>query len=144
MEPIEITWSNWEYIDTPTKFNKSAIYRIRMVENRNPVHISRFLGIDKRGILSIGKTSYMENRRKQFVRALTGVFGHSEGNLLEILERVSPLKSLYPDRRLEYSFAIVSITEKDKLEELHIKSYVKQYGEVPPLNSAIPKRYDDW
>ena len=29
------------------------------------------------------------------------------------------------------------------MESHRIKAYVRKFGEVPPLNSAIPKRYDE-
>ena len=35
-------------------------------------------------------------------------------------------------------------TRQEKEEERLIKKYVKKYGEVPPLNSVIPRKYDKW
>lgn len=141
---MSLTWSGWRNIINPSNYNKCAIYRIRLCERGNPVHIHRFLGIDDCGILSIGRTTNLEQRRKQFINALKGIFGHSEGNLLNILEQVSPLLSLYPDRDYEYSFVEVSTTNMNDIEEEQIKAYVKIFGEVPPLNSAIPNRYEAW
>lgn len=141
---MSISWSDWKEINQSANYNQPAIYRVRLVREGKPVQICRFLGTDKDGILCIGKTTNMDSRRKQFVKALIGTFGHSEGNLLQILEKVSPLTALYPYRQYEYSFAKVSGTDKDTIEEVQIKSYVKLFGEVPPLNSAIPKRYNSW
>ena len=63
-------WSDWNEIHQSANFNRTAIYRIRLVSEAEQVHICRFLGTDKAGILCIGKTTVMESRRSQFVRAL--------------------------------------------------------------------------
>jgi len=115
-----------------------------MCHNGKPIEIRRFLGIDRNGILCIGKTTQLASRRKQFIRGLGGIFGHSEGNLLHILETISPIEVKFPDREYEYSYAVVAIGDEDITEEEEIKAYVKEFGEVPPLNSAIPNRFGDW
>jgi hypothetical protein len=46
---------------------------------------------------------------------------------------------------MEYSYTEVpNIAELEIEEERNIKLYCKQFGEVPPLNSAIPNRYGKW
>ncbi len=104
---MSISWSDWKDINHSANCNQPAIYRIRLAKEGKPVQICRFLGTDKDGILCIGKTTNMDSRRKQFIKALIGTFGHSEGNLLQILEQVSPLTAIYPDRQYEYSFSKV-------------------------------------
>jgi hypothetical protein len=100
--------------------------------------------MDQDGLICIGKTGDMEGRRKQFMNGLNGRFGHSEGNLLHILEKISPLRTTYEGYRYQYSFAKLDGGLEGKEEERQIKAYVKQFGEVPPLNSAIPDRYGNW
>jgi hypothetical protein len=139
-----LVWSNWYKIDKESEYSDFAVYRIRICNKGKPEIIQRFLGKDVDGLLCIGKTTDMEKRRKQFVRGLTDGSGHSEGNLLHILETVSPLGVIYKERVYEYSYAMVAEGDEDRAEEEEIKAYVKRFGEVPPLNSAIPDRYGDW
>ena len=141
---IKNSWSDWRDINQSAGYKECAVYRIRLCDQKGPVRISRFLGADGDGILCIGKTAHMEYRRKQFVNGLKGKYAHSEGNLLYILEQVSPLLKSYPRPAYQYSFAIVSAGQEDKIEEQEIKAYVRLFGEVPPLNSAIPDRYGQW
>lgn len=87
----------------------------------------------------------MDIRRKQFISGLGKMHGHSEGNLLCVLQKHTPLLKKYPGLEYEYSFArIKSKGRESELEENEIKTYVKKFGEVPPLNSAIPNRYGKW
>lgn len=141
---MSLIWSDWYHIGKPSGHRESAIYRIRLCNHEGPIQIARFLGMDNDGILCIGKTTKMEGRRKQFIRGLAGNFGHSEGNLLHILEKQSPLLGLYPKSEYQYSFAKVDLGQESQIEEEQIKAYVRQFGEVPPLNSAIPVRYGNW
>lgn len=84
----------------------------------------------------------MERRRRQFVAAMNVGRGHSEMNLLWRLQKQSMLKHRFPSARYEYCFQNVASVEEAKAVERHlIKSYVLFFGEVPPLNSAIPGRY---
>ncbi len=67
---------------------------------------------------------------------------HSEANLLHRLQKSTRLKRCFPEAEYQYSFrAARTESQAKRIEEALIKSYVKRYGEVPPLNSAIPNRY---
>lgn len=120
----------------------AAVYEIRMTSiGGDPNPISRFLDADKRGLLTIGETGSMESRRKQFISAIEKHSNHSEGNLLYHLLRHTPLNKRFPNHRLEYRF----YSETDKAAEARlIKIYIRKFGEVPPLNSAIPDRDGNW
>jgi len=141
---MSLVWSDWCSIDKPTDYKHCAVYEIRLCCQKTPISISRFLGVDERGLLCIGKAKSMEKRRKQFVNSRKEGDGHSEGNLLHRLEIDSTISTRYPDPEYEYSFAKVNPGQENRLEEQEIKAYVKQFGEVPPLNSAIPNRYGVW
>jgi hypothetical protein len=139
---MPITWSDWRDVNQPADHKGCAVYRIRLCNQTGPVRISRFLGTDDDGLLCIGKTIHMDYRRKQFVNSLKdGESAHSEGRLLHFLEKESPLLKFHPKPKYQYSFAKVSSGQESKIEEEQIKAYVRRFGEVPPLNSAIPNRY---
>ena len=87
----------------------------------------------------------MESRRKQFIYAVEKGSGHSEGNLLYLLLRHSPLKARFPNHRVEFRFRPETDKQAANAAEARlIKAYIREFGEVPPLNSAIPDRYGSW
>jgi len=138
-------WSDWRALDTAAQYIGRAVYKIRLSHNSLSVSIPRFLGVDTAGILCIGKTTNMENRRIQFIRGIQKGRGHSEANLLHLLRHHSPLMTTFPNHQYEYTFVqIQDFGEETVVEEAEIKAYVRTFGEVPPLNSAIPDRYGVW
>jgi hypothetical protein len=137
-------WTKWRGVNQIAEHAGPAVYNIRMALGKKPIPIQRFLGSDRQGILAIGKTINMEKRRKQFISGLSKGRGHSEGNLVFLLEKYSRLKRAYRGYSLEYRF--ITADDKGSAEDLErdlIKKYVKQYGEAPPLNSSVPGRYDE-
>ena len=120
------------------------MYLVRICIDGVTQPLQRFLGEDRRGLLTIGMTGNMENRRRQFVRGLKSGRGHSEANLLHQLLDPRRFRSRLPSCVYEYRF-IRTRTRNSAggLEELLLKRYLRRFGEVPPLNSAIPNRYRD-
>jgi len=84
----------------------------------------------------------MRRRHRAFIQGLRRGRGHSEANLLHQLEKSTQLNQLLPRRAYQYRFRPVrSSADARTIDERLIKRYLKQFGEVPPLNSAIPNRY---
>lgn len=135
-------WSIWLDINTSSNHYSHAVYEIRLLNAKGKrISINRFLGVDKEAILAIGMTTNMERRRKQFISGLVNCQGHSEGNLLYLLEKYSKFNSKYKKLKYQYRFFKINSKANTKRQERRlIKDYVKQYGEVPPVNSAIPDR----
>ncbi len=133
-------WTKWQKFEVENlKGNpkEPGIYRIRI----RGIKICRFLGEDKNGILAIGKSNNIFRRLKQFFRSTSGKKGHSEGKTLHLILKSGKLK--LDTKNLEYSYCLTETDEQAfKCEELEIKKYFKKFGEVPPLNSLIPKKYD--
>lgn len=133
----------WRDIDQPSGSSDPAIYEMRLVdEDGIPIPLGRFLNVDADGIISIGLTTSMEQRRQQFVCGVVNCYGHSEGNLLNLLRRFSRLQDVFPNAKCQYRFASAAEVDLAARERSAIKRYVRRFGEVPPLNSAIPGRYD--
>lgn len=139
---MKSAWGEWKKIEEKTEHTKPTVYKVRLVRKGNPVLINRFLGKDEGGILFIGSTENMERRRDQFERGLERIHGHSGANLLHLLRENAGFK-LEIDR-LEYRFKRMSKKRIKVGEEMLIKEYVRKYGEVPPLNSAIPNKRGSW
>ena len=115
-------------------FEGSAIYKIRL--KNQP--IERFLGKDKDGILAIGKTKKLKKRIKHFNKALEIGKRHSAGRTLFLNQEQFNRKFKYPS--LWYSFRPVRECDLSNEEAREIKQYMKVFGELPPLNSAIPQK----
>jgi len=139
-----MTWSQWQSIRIPTECSSAAVYQVRGVVEGRAVEIPRFLAVEPHGILVIGCTNDMSRRRKDFVKGLDRCYGHSEGNLLHLLARHSDLASRHPSIDYEFRHAPQSTKEAaERTEALLVKAYIRRYGEGPPLNAAIPDRYDE-
>lgn len=134
-------WSDWRPIDDPSAHRGAAVYQIRLVRGSHPVRLHRLLGSDAQGLLAIGETGRLENRRKQFRQGrLTGA-GHSEANLMWLLASGKAGLRFFKGAVLEYRFrSAPSKGEAKELEKLHIWQYIQSFGEVPPFNSSIPGR----
>jgi hypothetical protein len=140
-------WSRWIPIAEAPGYCGPAVYRLRIVAADGPVSIPRFLAVDTEGILSIGSTSDMDQRRLDFQTGLRSGRGHSQANLLHIVERETALGQLVSAPAYQYTFVRLPSTQQaTHSEEMLIKAYVCIYGELPPLNSSIANRYepDSW
>jgi hypothetical protein len=132
-------------MDSSSSHRSAAVYQIRLSSESKPVVIARFLAEDSEGLLSIGMTNDMERRRRAFVRSLRKGRGHSEGNLLWVLDRFSQHREWRCGAEYEYRYAPVeNESVAHTQEELLLKRYFLRFGEVPPLNSAIPNRFGEW
>jgi hypothetical protein len=82
-------------------------------------------------------------------RNLTGAMGcgqgsHSEGNLWYFVDKFSHIRQNLGSPSLEYRFrSRESKAEAKATQDEMLKDYVIRFGELPPLNSAIPARYDE-
>jgi predicted GIY-YIG superfamily endonuclease len=144
MEEAHASWLPWKNIDEPAGHIGHAVYKVRLVSRQSGiVAINRFLGTDKKGILCIGMTTNMERRRKEFKSGKEGKPIHSGGYLLSLLKDYSHFNAEHRNSKYEYRFQKTENKVDAKFKESrHIKKYVKRYGEVPPLNSAIPNKDD--
>jgi hypothetical protein len=136
--------AKWKFrsIDRSTDYFGPAVYKVRLLTGAEVVKLPRFLGHDRSGILQIGVSGSFEKRRRQFVRGLAIGRGHSEGNLLHILQHRSRLLETFHE--CSYEIAFVEMAGRDEAlveEETLIKRYFTRFGEVPPLNTQLPNRY---
>ena len=133
--------TGWTEITEPANYNGAAVYEIRIVERGKPAIINRFLGSDNRGIIVIGMSTKMENRRRNFIYGMNQGRRHSEMNLLFRIRKFMSFNQRFSKPVFQYKFFKVTSKEEAKRgESCLIKAYIKKFGEVPPLNSAIPKQ----
>jgi hypothetical protein len=141
-----MSWSNWKNIEIKSNYYGCAVYQTRLVDGSGKViSIDRFLRNDKDGIISIGKTKNMEERRRDFLRGINKGSSHSSANLFYLMKNnCHNFKKKYRNFQIQYRFKVVSDKNLEKEEEKLIKDYFKKFGELPLLNSSIPNKYDNW
>jgi hypothetical protein len=128
-------------VTQPTDYTGPALYRIRLARMRKPLPIERFLTTDKTGILAVGIAASMETRRKDFLTGLKNCSRNPEGSLLHLIEVHSIFNRKYRKCVYEYSFVKMrSRFDAHVAERKLVKAYFKKFGEVPPMNSALPGR----
>src|SRR5205814_4241887 len=126
----------WLPIKQSARYSESAVYVIRMLKRGRIVAIPRFFGIDREGILTIGMTTNMDQRRKQFISGYTRGHGHSAGDLLFRMKR--PFVSQFKSVDYEYAFqSVKNAAESRRIEMDLTHTYWRRYGEAPPLTSAL-------
>lgn len=140
---MELYWPDWRPLSQPCECEGPAVYMIRLTNGESVTPIPRFLALDNRGILVIGKSDDMNRRRRQFKQAAEGTPGHSEVYLLRLALQFTAFSVRFPAAFCEYRYAAVNDeVAAERAEELVGKAYARRYGEPPPFNHAIPNPYD--
>jgi len=69
---------------------------------------------------------------------------HSEGDILFIIKILTEFqKAVYIQSKIDFSaLRLAHKAEAEKEEENLLKNYFVKFGELPPLNSNMPKRYN--
>lgn len=130
---------------------RPGIYRILLVStnDRRSIPIARLLGTDPEGVLCIGKAGSLSRRLYHFRRAAErrdpqNYASHSEGNLLRMLCERTDFEARYGPWDWMVSFFECEADGLAEAEQQAIREYFRVFGEVPPINSAIPGRYVQW
>lgn len=139
-------WTTWLDIDVAANYQGPAVYKVRLIDSSGSCcQLARLLKADNEGVMCIGQTGNIEQRKKQFLTAIRRANGHSSMNLVYYLNAYSDFPEKFKNAKFQYSFyRCSSIDESKNRESTLIKSYFKKFGEVPPLSSSIPNRYSDW
>jgi hypothetical protein len=129
-------------IDAETNCDGAGVYQILLFRNEEPVPIPRLVEIDTEGVLAIGHTENIENRRKQFRRSSEEAErGHSEGIQWWLVKKFH--KQSFEGCQIKFKYVrLGSKSEAKQEEERQIKAYFKKYCEAPLLNGSIPKRIE--
>jgi hypothetical protein len=119
----------------------TGVYRVRLFKEGNPYPINRLNGTDSDGVLSIGMSKNLEDRRNKFFRIVYGNhrFSHSEAITWWLVRNVSKFKEETCSLKFDYRFlndGVKAIEEEKRL----LQEYFIEFSEPPPLNAVIPKR----
>jgi len=129
-----------DYTDIP---NKPGVY---IISNRNI--IGRVGGDDRKGIVYIGKSINLRQRVKSFWNG-----NHTAGGYLYehpvIARKIMKMRIINEkdvDKgigKLKIRYATVTNLEELELAERALMfAYIRRFGEAPPLNLNVPKRWD--
>jgi hypothetical protein len=130
---IELKLSNeflWKEIQK-TFGEKGGAYQLVSRKKGEIVHIPRFLGLDRNGVLYIGKaTSYLKRvidlKKTMSMNSSAHICGRR-------YKKHDKMKALFPFETL-YIQLIQDDSPEEKEKEL-LNTYVREFGEVPPLNA---------
>jgi len=156
-------WSNWQDIEQAKIEQRGhhGIYQIRIVgADGIPCPIGRVIGVDKEGILYIGKAGpsrTLAKRIREFQRVSQfGTAPHSGGETyLLVWMNLMQSNPAYKDCKIQYrgihlyadevSSMASEDTLKHKIEEEESKAladYFHKFGELPPCNSSFPRKWE--
>jgi len=100
--------------------------------------IPRRCGTDREAIMSIGSTTDIRSRIRQFRRGLLIGRGHAAGNYLHWLNGCVAKECQVGRDDLVYVVRVCR--DSQGLEAKWLRAYACQFGELPPLNKALPRR----
>jgi hypothetical protein len=140
----------WRLVEPSTPIrNVSCLYRVHILDPDNLLRwltIPRFVNSDTEGIVEIGRTINLAERKRCFIQAVGGTRRRDEGQMLNyILKKCKPLRNSLGTVKqvidlLRYTYIPM---EPDSLllgESETIDDYCANFGEPPLLNTQIPGR----
>lgn len=145
-------WSEWKdlyLIDVHwTPYQWPGVYEIRLADQKGqPIGLSRFLDVDVEGLLVIGESANVATRLRDYYRASKGgASAHSEAERMYLIGlKTSFQKSVYKGSKVQFRWMrLKDKAEAETYEERLLKTYFKRFGELPPLNSEMPRKHIDW
>lgn len=111
-----------------------GVYHIYCYKGKKPITINRVLGIDKQGILYIGKSDNLRERLRMLWRVLNPNLKATAHTFGTKYNGNNKLKKVFPLKTLSVSFKTTS--EPKNLETKLLNQYFDKFGEVPPMNSS--------
>jgi len=123
---------------------KAGVYMILWVKNRKPVTIQRIRGSDERGILYIGSAVNLRRRMRELWRSIQIVRRlktYPEEHTFGATLLYTGLHDVIADQELYICFKVLNKQEAKKMEKEELLKYTRRYGEPPPLNLNIGRRY---
>jgi hypothetical protein len=124
----------------------SGVYRVHLLQYEDPSRyfpIHRFGGIDHEGILKVGQTRNLGQRRIEFRAAIMEAGRHGDGEMFhylydicEVLRQIVGPKEGLVDRIL-FTYIRTSPSRLILGERRSTDQYVGCFAELPPVNSLI-------
>jgi len=134
---------------------KPGVYAVFWIRGGKPVSIHRILGVDNKGVLYIGSASRSKKgaKNRKWLRGRVKALWISIEKACSRRERkcyphtfgpslvYTGLNNVIRDEELWIYFKEFSADEARYQEKRAILEYTKRYGEPPPLNLQVGRRY---
>lgn len=145
-------WDRWQDIICIEDFTElcvwPGVYEIRLsASDGQPLNIPRLLANDAEGILTIGESKNVAERVRSFYKASNGYHSaHSEAERMYLVKFWTEFqKSVYRGSKIQVrSLRLRNKADAEERKERLLKLYFKKFGELPPLNGALPNKSVDW
>ena len=122
-------------LDDDPQHDGPAAYTVCLA--RGPIR--RRLGDDREAVLVIGHTANLGRRMQDFRRGLASGKGQSEANRLNWINAMARAEDPIAKDDLQCTFVrLDSEAVAKRLEAAWLKKYAQEFGELPPLNGAVP------
>lgn len=137
-------WKQIEIVAESRKeyFHSFGVYEIAVVNAKGkPIPIARLAGVDKSGLLYIGRSGFRNQKTKRTITKRIKEFlngPHSGGETYDIAFKVLSKTQKFSKHRLKVRASILPDRQIIPKETKLLKKYFLKYGELPPLNSSIP------
>ena len=135
METLKkLEWSQWIALRTLILSDVPAatgVYQIRWAIDGKPMSIDRANGVDKSGLLYIGKAKNLKRRLRAFCR---GIFERRITHTAAYTYIWDSFDKKFKPDQLEVRWAVVSEDELDDYEFALLGDYIEAYLDTPPLN----------
>jgi hypothetical protein len=136
--PAAEKWTPFKHPSELASGRLAAIYRVHL----EGIKIPRLTATDTEGILEIGKASFLRDRLGKFILAARNCRArHTEGQTLHHLLGISPkLRKMFArgiPACLGFSYRVVDPRYLFQEEDLSRDRYIREFGELPPLNMKV-------
>ena len=135
METLKkLEWSQWVALKTLSLGDVpsvAGVYQMKWSVNGKPKSIHRANGVDKSGLLYIGKATNLKRRLRALYRGII------EGRLTHTAAYTyiwDDFDRKFKPEHLEVRWAVLSENEIDDYEFALLGDYIKAYLDIPPLN----------
>ncbi len=122
----------WGKIDKDFQ-NGGGIYKLFYKEDKEIRSIQRFLGVDKEGVLYIGKTNCYLHRVIELKKTIKPDMKSSSHICGRRYNKNDQVKKKFP--YLNLFIELVGNVNPEKKERELLDEYFEKFGEVPPLNA---------
>jgi hypothetical protein len=118
-----------------------GIYLLRWARNSKPVPVSRIGGVDKQGLLYIGKAKRLKRRVRRLWRSIyeRDLGSHTVGKTIILCN--------FPEivNKAEYEITWESTEDEEGQEWNALVQYARRYKELPPLDLLVGREtYGIW
>lgn len=131
----ELEWSQWvplKPLDLTIVSSNSGVYQMRWTINGKPKPINRVNGVDKSGLIYIGKAKNLKRRLKALYRGI--IKERLTRHTAAYTYMFDEFDKKFKPEQLEVRWAELPEEEIDDCEWLLISDYIKAYLDTPPLN----------